>query len=76
MIFSTVKEHVQDLKHWFEALIHNGLNVALLKCQSFHGKVVYMGMKFHFSQDGKPCYTYTALAPFPHTTFLSARLGH
>ena len=56
LIFSTRKQHWEDLANLFEVLIRFGLKISLHKCQLFRDKLVYMGLEF-LIKDGTAHYT-------------------
>ena len=55
-IYSTAKEHMDDLMDLFKVLRKYGLKLSLHKCQFFKKKIVYMGLEFQIQGD-KVCYT-------------------
>ena len=56
LIFSTKKQHWEDLANLFAVLIRFGLKISPHKCQLFRDKLIYMGLEF-LIKDGTAHYT-------------------
>ena len=56
LIFSKFQDHLEDLINLFKNLISHGLKISPRKCQFFHKRLTYMGMKFLIDK-GRPSLT-------------------